>query len=37
MTTSVLAPALGGVLLLAAAAPFIPAMFRYLRSAVRTV
>jgi hypothetical protein len=38
MTTSVFAPALGGVLLLAAAAPFVPAMFRYLRrSAARAV
>jgi hypothetical protein len=35
LTTSLLAPALGGVLLLAAAAPFVPAMFRYLRSAAR--
>ncbi|MDQ3341205.1 MAG: hypothetical protein M4D80_39125 [Myxococcota bacterium] len=32
MTTSLLAPALGGVLLLAAAAPFVPAMFSYLRT-----
>ncbi|HLL23812.1 MAG TPA: hypothetical protein VK427_16855 [Kofleriaceae bacterium] len=32
VTTSMLAPALGGVLLIAAAAPFVPAMFRYLRS-----
>lgn len=31
-TTALFAPALGGVLLLAAAAPFVPAMFRYLRS-----
>jgi len=35
VTTSLLAPALGGVLLLAAAAPFVPAMFRYLRTASR--
>lgn len=35
VTTSVLAPALGGVLLLAAAAPFVPAIFKYLRSAAR--
>jgi hypothetical protein len=31
-TTAIIAPALAGVLLLAAAAPFVPAMFRYLRS-----
>ena len=37
VTTAVLAPALGGVLLLAAAAPFVPAMFRYLRGAARPV
>jgi len=37
VTTSLLAPALGGVLLLAAAAPFVPAMVRYLRSAARQV
>jgi len=37
VTTSLVAPALGGVLLLAAAAPFVPAMFRYLRSAARAV
>ncbi len=35
MTTSVIAPMLGGVLLIAATAPFLPAMFRYLRSAAR--
>ena len=35
MTTGVIAPMLGGVLLLAAAAPFVPAMFRYLRSQAR--
>ena len=36
VTTSLVAPALGGVLLLAAAAPFVPAMFRYLRSTARS-
>ena len=30
-TTAIIAPAFAGVLLLAAVAPFVPAMFRYLR------
>jgi hypothetical protein len=37
MTPAIIAPALAGVLLFAAAAPFIAPMFRYLRSAARPV
>jgi hypothetical protein len=36
-STAIIAPSLAGLLLLAATAPFVPAMFKYLRSQARAV
>jgi hypothetical protein len=35
--TAIIAPSVAGLLLLAATAPFVPAMFKYLRSQARAV